>query len=57
MTKNGIEEELLNKIFEVFFIIKNILTGGRRQDTGLGLPISLSIVEKHDGIMMVKSKK
>jgi len=56
-TGPGIEEELLSRIFEPFFTMKKGGAGGRRQGTGLGLPISLNIVEKHDGIMTVKSKK
>ena len=46
----GISEEEMNSIFDPFFSTKE--TG-----TGLGLPISLGIVENHGGSLLIKSRK
>lgn len=48
----GIDEQILPKIFDPFFTTKDVNKG-----TGLGLSISYSIVEKHGGVLKVKSKK
>lgn len=48
-TGSGIEEEILNKIFNPFFTTKEM-------GSGLGLAISKRIVDDHNGNIMVKSK-
>ncbi len=45
----GIQEEILNKIFNPFFTTKEM-------GSGLGLAISKRIIDDHDGNIMVKSK-
>jgi signal transduction histidine kinase len=45
----GISQEQMDKLFEPFFTTKS-------RGTGLGLPVCLSIVEKHRGRIMVESK-
>ena len=49
-TGHGMDEELLDKIFEPFFSTK-VDRGG----DGLGLPISKKIMEDHGGSITVKS--
>jgi len=49
-TGDGIPEEDLDKVFEVFYSRKE--TG-----TGLGLPISLHIIEMHGGTIEIQSKR
>ena len=49
-TGGGIPEEDLNKVFEVFYSRKE---GG----TGLGLPISLHIIEMHGGAIGIQNKR
>lgn len=46
----GIPEEDLNKVFEVFYSRKE-------QGTGLGLPISLHIIEMHGGTIEIQGKR
>ncbi|MDF1535677.1 MAG: ATP-binding protein [bacterium] len=48
-TGSGIEEDKLRSIFTPFFTTKT-------QGTGLGLPITMRIVEQHDGRITVSSK-
>jgi signal transduction histidine kinase len=48
----GMSEEVMQHIFEPFFTTKDVGSG-----TGLGLSISYSIIEKHKGKIMVKSKE
>ncbi|WP_246837933.1 ATP-binding protein [Leptospira levettii] len=48
----GVPKEILDKIFDPFFTTKPI-----GQGTGLGLYISKQIIEKHKGIIDVKSTK
>lgn len=47
----GIPKEIIPKIFDPFFTTKEVGKG-----TGLGLSICQSIVEKHNGIISVKSE-
>jgi signal transduction histidine kinase len=49
-TGEGIEEENLKSLFDPFFTTK--MTG-----TGMGLPITLRIIEEHKGSIKVRSKK
>lgn len=48
----GMSTEVLNKIFDPFFTTKPIGVG-----TGLGLPISFAIIEKHGGKIEVLSEE
>ncbi len=50
-TGQGMDEELLEKIFEPFFSTKAVKGGA-----GLGLPISKKIMEDHGGSISVESK-
>jgi signal transduction histidine kinase len=47
----GIPQEHLSKLFDPFFSTKK--TG---EGTGLGLSVSLGIIQKHNGTIDVKSK-
>jgi signal transduction histidine kinase len=47
----GIETDHLDKIFKPFFTTKQDLSG-----TGLGLAVSLGIIEKHEGTISVESQ-
>ncbi len=49
-TGSGIPDENLKKIFDPFFTTKEV--GG----TGMGLPITLRIIEEHQGSIRVKSQ-
>lgn len=49
-TGYGIEKQHINKIFDPFFTTKPV-----GQGTGLGLPISYSIIKDHGGIIEVES--
>ena len=50
----GIRDKDINNIFEKFYRAK--VDDELKQGIGLGLPISLDIVTKHDGIINVESK-
>ncbi len=50
---NGISEDRLDKIFEPYYTSKDF---GVQKGTGLGLPISKSIIKKHGGDVTVKSR-
>ncbi len=49
-TGEGIPEEAMNKIFDPFYTTKDVGEG-----TGLGLSVSLGIIESHGGSITVKS--
>ncbi|MCX8092828.1 MAG: PAS domain S-box protein [Candidatus Goldbacteria bacterium] len=51
----GIEKEHLEKIFEKFYQIKQT-DSTRQKGLGLGLPISKSIIEAHNGIIWAESE-
>lgn len=48
----GIEEKYLTRVFDKFFQVPGTVAGG----TGMGLAISKEIIEKHHGILSVKSE-
>jgi signal transduction histidine kinase len=50
-TGTGIHPEVRKKIFEPFFTTKG------QSGTGLGLPVSLEIVGRHDGSLRVRSRQ
>lgn len=47
-TGNGISDDLLNKIFEVYYTTKE-------KGNGLGIPVSNRIIEQHGGLMKINS--
>ena len=49
-TGPGIDEDMLNRIFEPYFSTKDV-------GTGLGLPIAKKIIEDHDGSIEASSKE
>ena len=50
----GIAAEDINRIFEPFYQVKNEYRG-KTPGTGLGLPLTKTLVEMHDGTLQVKS--
>lgn len=48
---NGIKEENMNRIFEPFFTTKDVGEG-----VGLGMSISYSLIQNHNGTIDIKSK-
>lgn len=50
-TGSGIEQNVLNKIFDPYFTTK-----AQGEGTGLGLPITYKIVQEHKGVIEVKSQ-
>jgi len=50
-TGHGIEKDVIDKIFDPFFTLKEVGSG-----TGLGLSTTLGIVEQHNGNITVSSK-
>jgi signal transduction histidine kinase len=51
----GIAPEHLNRLFEKFFRVKSP-TGDKVRGTGLGLPLSRTIVESHGGRIWAESE-
>lgn len=52
----GISRQDLEKIFDKFYQVIRSDTPGRTKGTGLGLPISKGIIEKHGGKIWVESE-
>ena len=52
----GIPKEELNRIFEKFYRVKDIIKSGL-EGTGFGLYIVKKLVEAHNGYIEIKSKK
>jgi len=50
-TGEGIDEELIDKIFKPYFTTKGY------KGTGLGLSIAKRVFEEHNGVIKVESKK
>jgi len=50
-TGHGIEKEVIDKIFDPFFTLKDVGSG-----TGLGLSTTLGIIEQHKGAITVSSR-
>lgn len=53
----GIKEEHLEKIFQPFFSTKGPYGKSKIPGTGLGLSVSLGIIENHNGTLSVESKE
>jgi signal transduction histidine kinase len=51
----GIAPEHLNRLFEKFFRVKSPI-GDKVRGTGLGLPVSRTIVESHGGRIWAESE-
>ncbi|MCD6460046.1 response regulator [bacterium] len=52
-TGHGIKKELGERIFEPFFTTKGVWGNGSLPGTGLGLSVSLGVIESHNGIMEI----
>lgn len=55
-TGHGIKKELQKKIFEPFFTTKGVWGSDDVPGTGLGLSVSLGVVESHNGTLEVVSE-
>ncbi|MFA6216377.1 MAG: response regulator [Candidatus Omnitrophota bacterium] len=54
-TGTGIKQEFISRIFEPFFTTKDSLVENARRGIGLGLSVSLGIIENHGGKVNVDS--
>jgi two-component system NtrC family sensor kinase len=54
-TGSGIRQEFISRIFEPFFTTKDSLVENACRGTGLGLSVSLGIIENHGGEVSVDS--
>jgi signal transduction histidine kinase len=50
-TGSGMSDEVMRRIFEPFYTTKQV-----GQGTGLGLSLSFSIVQRHGGVIQVRSQ-
>jgi len=55
-TGTGISRQDLEKVFDKFYQVSRLETKGMYKGTGLGLPITKGIVEKHEGKIWAESE-